>query len=91
MQLKIKKTTQEEIFIETPKYYQTYATIIKLCEKGLTKVGDDMMFHYPVTQSDYFINEVMELLQSGKEVEEQVFIDKLETAIVTIKNIVYEK
>jgi predicted phosphohydrolase len=91
MQLKIKKTTQEEIFIETPKYYQTYATIIKLCEKGLTKVGDDMMFHYPVTQSDYFIKEVMELLESGKEVEEQLFIDKLETTIVTLKNIVYEK
>jgi hypothetical protein len=89
MQLKIKKTTEETISIETPQYFLKYNTIIKLCEKGLTKVGGEIIIHFPVSESSYFINEVNELLENGEVATEQLFQDKLAEALITLHDIIH--
>jgi len=89
MQLTIKSISEEVITIETPQYFEKYGTIMKLCEKGLTKVGSDMIIHFPVNESIYFTDEVNDLLKRGEKATEQEFLEKLETTLLTLQNIIH--
>jgi hypothetical protein len=89
MVLKIKKTTEENVIIETPKYFSKYNQVIKLCEKGLTKVGGDLIIHFPVSESKYFIDEVHELLVKGEVATEEQFQEKLAQSLVSLHNIIH--
>jgi len=92
MQLKIKKLTEEVITIETPKYYKSYygSTIVKISDKGMTKVGDDIIVHFKYNEGSHFMGDVNELLEKGTEVEKEVFEDKLGTTLITLQNIINE-
>lgn len=92
MQLKIKKQTEETITIETPKYYQSYygSTIVKISDKGMTKVGNDIIVHFNYNEGNHFMSDLNELLEKGTEVAENLFLEKLETTLITLQNIIHE-
>ena len=92
MQLKIKKQTEETITIETPKYYQSYygSTVVKISDKGMTKVGNDIIVHFNYDEGSHFMSDLNELLEKGTEVQKEVFVDKLGTTLLTLQNIINE-
>jgi len=91
MQLKIKKTTEETIIIETPKYIKAYygSTIVKICDKGMTKAGDYIIVHFNYNEGSHFVNEVAELLEKGTEVTEETFLEQYQKALLTLNNIIH--
>jgi DnaJ-class molecular chaperone len=90
MQLKIKTTTEEVITIETPQYFKKYSTVMKLSEKGLTKVGGDVIIHFKHNESTYYTDEVNDLLKNGQKATEQEFLELYQESLITINNIIHE-
>ena len=90
MQLKIKTTTEEVITVETPQYFKKYGTIMKLCEKGLTKVGDNFIIHFSFSESIYFTDEVNDLLKNGQKATEQEFLELYQQSLININKIIHE-
>ena len=91
MQLKIKKQTEETITIETPKYYRTYYTntIVKITDDGMIKVGKDILVFFNYNEGSHFVNEIVELLEKGTEVTEEVFLEQYQKGLLTLNNMIY--
>ena len=92
MQLKIKTTTEEVITVETPKYYRTYyaSQLVKLTEKGMTKVGDDLIVHFNYNEGMHFANDVNELIKRGTEITKEDFLELYEKALINLNNLIHE-
>jgi DnaJ-class molecular chaperone len=90
MQLKIKTTTEEVITVETPQYFKKYSSVMKLSEKGLTKVGGDVIIHFNYNESTYFSDEVNDLLKKGEKATEQEFLELYQQSLININNIIHE-
>jgi hypothetical protein len=63
---------------------------MKLSEKGLTKVGGDLIIHFGYNESTYFTDEVNDLLKKGEKATEQEFLELYQESLITINNIIYE-
>jgi len=90
MQLKIKTTTEEVITVETPQYFKKYGIIMKLCEKGLTKVGDNLIIHFPFSESTYFTDEVNDLLKRGEKATIQEFLELKKQSLINLNKIIHD-
>ena len=89
MELKIQKTTEETITIDgLPKYYksQRYLKFIKLTEEGIIGVGDEIIYNNPKSDSKYFTQHVIDVLDY-EEITEKEFYDYLQIALTKFKNI----
>jgi len=89
MDFKIKKTTEEIISVDVPKYFKSKwgSQLTKLDWNGITKVSNMMIIHHNYDDTSIWQQkEIIELLEC-EEIDSDIFDYKFETALNNLKNI----
>ena len=89
MEFKIKKTTEETIVIETPKYFKSKygSTISKLNENGITKAAKHYLSFHPFEDSAWFNAQIKEMIEECEETTSESFLLKLQESLESIKEV----
>lgn len=88
MDFKIKKTTEEIISVDVPKYFKSKwgSQLAKLDWNGITKVSNMMIIHHNYDDTSIWQQkEIIELLEQ-EEINEDLFNYKFETTLINLKN-----
>lgn len=88
MDFKIKKTTEEIISVDVPKYFKSKwgSQLTKLDQNGITKVSNMLIVHHNYDETSVWQHkEIIELLEQ-EEIDEELFNYKFENALINLKN-----